>query len=306
MIVWQGRLCRFGDIYFGEESVQTTAVDIVRHFHRLTPVPGVPCSSMQTILIELAPDPEVLLGAVSKDTRYEIRRAGEKDGLDYDVVETTPQTVDEFAGYYARFAALKGLPPLYPDYLHALARARALDLSVIRHGGEVLVWHAYHRGRERVRLLHSVSLYRTAEDSARRNLVGRANRYHHWQDMCRFRADAIALYDFGGWYEGARDQEKVRINAFKEEFGGSIVPTYSCQYAVTVKGQVVVAVQGTADSLRSGWRVADAACRRIRSLLPRPPESPNGTNGTNGIKDTKGTNGTNGKSSHVVVADGAQ
>jgi hypothetical protein len=279
MIVWQGRLCRFGDIYFGEESVRSAQVDVVRHFHRLTPLPGVPCSSMQTILIELAPDPDVLLAAVSKDTRYEIRRAGEKDRLEYEVVEGTPHTVDAFARYYAQFAALKGLPPLYSDYLHTLARARALDLSVVRHDGEVLVWHAYHRGRERVRLLHSVSLYRTTEDSARRNLVGRANRYHHWQDICRFRADAIALYDFGGWYEGARDLEKVRINAFKEEFGGTIVPTFSCQRAVTVKGQVVVALHGTVDSVRSGLRVAGAARRRMRSRRTKRPSSPNGSAG---------------------------
>jgi hypothetical protein len=291
MIVWQGRVCRFGDIYFGEESVRSAQVDVMRHFHRLTPLAGVPCSSMQTILIELAPDPEVLLAAVSKDTRYEIRRAGDKDGLEYDVVEAAPHAVDEFAGYYAQFAVLKGLPPLYAGYLHALARARVLDLSVVRHAGEVLVWHAYHRGRERVRLLHSVSLYRTTENSARRNLVGRANRYHHWQDICRFRADAIALYDFGGWYEGARDQEKVRINAFKQEFGGIIAPTFNCQYPVTVKGQLVLALHGTADSVRSGLRVARAARRRLRSLRTKSPSPPHRSADTH---------------SQVAVPDGAQ
>lgn len=290
MIVWQGRFCRFGDIYFGEEPVPRAEVDVVRHFHRLTPLPRA-CSVVQTILIDLAPDPEVLLAAVSKDTRYEIRRAGEKDGLEYEVVEATGQAVDEFAGYYAQFAALKGLPPLSTDYLHTLARARSLDLSVIRQEGKVLVWHAYHRGRERVRLLHSVSLYRTAEDSARRNLVGRANRYHHWQDICRFRADAIALYDFGGWYEGAKDQEKVRINAFKEEFGGTIVPTFSCQHALTVKGQLVLALQGTADSVRSGLRVAGAARRRMRSIRAKRPSPPDG-----GAREQ----------SHVPVTDGVR
>lgn len=291
MIVWQGRFCRFGDIYFGEESVPRAEVDVVRHFHRSTPLPGVPCSPVQTILIELAPDPEVLLAAVSKDTRYEIRRAGEKDGLEYEVVKATGQAVDEFAGYYAQFAALKGLPPLSSDYLHALARARALDLSVVRQEGEVLVWHAYHRGRARVRLLHSVSLYRTTEDSARRNLVGRANRYQHWHDICRFRADAIALYDFGGWYEGAKDQEKVRINAFKQEFGGTIVPTFSCQHALTVKGRLVLALQGTADSVRSGLRVAGAARRRMRSIRAKRPSPPNGGAG---------------EQSHVPVTDGVR
>lgn len=292
MIVWQGRLCRFGDIYFGEESVTPKEVDVIRHFHRAHPLPGVPCTPMQTILIELAPDPEVLLAAVSKSTRYEIRRAGEKDKLEYDVVEATQEAVDDFAAYYAQFAALKRLPPLSGDYLHTLARARALDLSVIRHDGEILVWHAYLRGRERVRLLHSVSLYRTAEDSARRYLVGRANRYHHWQDICRFRADALSLYDFGGWYEGAKDQEKVRINAFKEEFGGNIVPTFSCHQAVTVKGQLVLAVQGTADSVRSGLRVADAARRRMRSMRAKPPSPPDG--------------GGAGEQSRIPVTDGVR
>ncbi len=274
MIVWHGRFCRFGDIYFGEESVPRADVDVIRHFHRPTPVPAVPCSPMQTILIDLALDPEVLLAAVSKNTRYKIRRAAEKDGLKYEVVEATRQAVDEFVGYYAQFAALKGLPPLPSQYLHALGRA--LDLSVVRWEGEVLVWHAHHRGRERVRLLHSVSLYRTAEDSSRRNLVGRANRYHHWQDICRFRAEGIALYDFGGWYEGAEDLEKVRINAFKEEFGGRIVPTFSCQHAITVKGQLVLALQGAAESVRTGLRVVGAAHRRMRSTRAVPPSSPDG------------------------------
>lgn len=291
MIVWQGRFCRFGDIYFGEESVASAEVDIIRHFHRATPLPGVPCSAMQTIVIDLAPHPDVLLAAVSKDTRYEIRRAADKDGLEYNVVEATPEAVNEFAGYYAQFAALKRLPPLSSDYLHALAGMRALDLSVVRQKGEVLVWHAYYRGRERVRLLHSVSLYRTTEASARRNLVGRANRYHHWQDMCRFRADAIALYDLGGWYEGARDQEKVRINAFKEEFGGTIVPTFTCQQPVTVKGRLMLALHGTADSVRSGLRAAGAARRRMRSLRDKPPSPPNGDGG---------------QPSHVTVSNGAR
>jgi hypothetical protein len=232
---------------------------------------------MQTILIELSPAPEVLLGALSKSTRYAIRRAGDKDGVRYEVIATAPAAVDEFAGYYAQFAALKGLPPLYRDYLHALARARALDLSVVRHEGEILVWHAYHRGRERVRLLHSVSLYRTTENSARRNLVGRANRYHHWQDMARFRAEGIALYDFGGWYEGARDEEKVRINAFKEEFGGTIVPTFTCQQAVTRRGRLALALHRTAESVRSGLRVAGAARRRLRPA--RGQRSPSATGG---------------------------
>ncbi len=31
------------------------------------------------------------------------------------------------------------------------------------------------------------------------------------------------VYDFGGWYAGSTDVEKLMINRFKEEFGGQKV-----------------------------------------------------------------------------------
>ena len=46
----------------------------------------------------------------------------------------------------------------------------------------------------------------------------------------------ISTYDFGGWYDGTTDQERLSINKFKEQFGGQVVKNYICEQALTLKG----------------------------------------------------------------------
>jgi hypothetical protein len=66
--------------------------------------------------------------------------------------------------------------------------------------------------------------------------IGRANRLHHWSDMLRFRGEGFGIYDFGGWYAGTQDETLLRINRFKERFGGELVVQYNCDQAITWKG----------------------------------------------------------------------
>lgn len=73
-----------------------------------------------------------------------------------------------------------------------------------------------------------------------RNLIGRANRFHHWQDMLRFKQAGIRVYDFGGWYQGTTDTEKLGINRFKAEFGGTVVTNYNCKLLLTAKSRWLV------------------------------------------------------------------
>jgi len=54
----------------------------------------------------------------------------------------------------------------------------------------------------------------------KRNLIGRANRWLHYQDMRRFKAKGFALYDFGGYAKDSGDVDLQRINQFKEGFRG--------------------------------------------------------------------------------------
>jgi len=70
-----------------------------------------------------------------------------------------------------------------------------------------------------------------------RSLTGRANRLQHWRDMLRFKSSGVVSYDFGGWYEGREDQDRLRINSFKEEFGGQVLKAFNWIRPMTLRGR---------------------------------------------------------------------
>lgn len=231
--------CRVATAYF-EAPAPPVRADVIR-LVQLPERPATPATSFFTVLIDLDCHAEALLGAMKDETRYKIRRAGARDGISYDAAHPAgPALVDRFCDLHDRFAAGKGLPPADRGHLLSLARAGALDLSCVRRDGNDLVWHAHCRDGRRAMLLASASLYRMLEDSGARNLVGRANRWHHWRDILRFKEDGLRLYDLGGWYEGADDAERLRINRFKEEFGGTIVEHFNSEMPLTLRGRLAL------------------------------------------------------------------
>jgi GNAT acetyltransferase-like protein len=258
MIVSRGRFCRVGTVFF-ENRLPDVArdfdVDILRHIHVPGPVATPYFCETWTILIDLTQDPKALMDAIKKEARYKIRRAEERDDLDYVVVPgNTSDALREFCDFYDRFAARKRRPRCARQFLRAIAEAGALDLSVLRREGETLVWHAHYRTPTRAMLLESASLYMESDDTGYRNLIGRGNRYMHWRDMLRFKDDGIAVYDFGGWYEGKSDQAKLGINRFKEDFGGQIVRSFSSMQPRTFRGRLALWARATAAAASGGRR----------------------------------------------------
>ena len=130
-------------------------------------------------------------------------------------------------------------------YLSVLANANVLDISRVRDKqGNDLAWHVYYQAKGRCSLLHTLLLFREHSDSTLRNCIGRANRFHHWQDMLRFKQLGVSIYDFGGWYEGNSDVERLRINNFKSGFGGVVVENHNCVQLITLKARTLLVVGG--------------------------------------------------------------
>jgi hypothetical protein len=150
-----------------------------------------------------------------KNVRYEIRRA-DGEGLAWE----TGVGLASFAEYHDAFARDKGFHGVGPARLesfgHALVLTRALK------DGRTLSQHAYVVDREegRARFLYSSSGRFEGSDTA---LVGRANRWCHWQDMLHLRGLGIRTYDLGGIAEGVDDPALLGINDFKQRFGGKTV-----------------------------------------------------------------------------------
>ena len=146
-------------------------------------------------------------------------------------------------------------------YLQAAAKAGVLRLGSMAHEGEVVVWHSYLLIGSRVRLLHSASLFR-GQAPARRGLIGRANWLLHWLEMQHFRGTGATLFDFGGWYEGQDDEEKLRVNEFKEGFGGTVRQEFDGVRALTLLGRAYL------------------GARRLRVAIPLRPQAAHKRNTT--------------------------
>jgi hypothetical protein len=239
MIVRQTRFYRLAELFFDEEPNDADA-DVIEHFQRSRPIPGVRSKDFYTIHIDLTRDAQVLFADLSKTCRYKVRRADREELKQEAHMSAHGELVDDFIAFFDRFASGKGLPPAPAERLHTLAQAGLLDLSTVSRDDDALVWHAYLRAGNRARLLHSASTFREYNDTATRNMIGRANRYLHWHDLVRYKDAGIPLFDFGGWYHGHDDEGLLRINAFKEEFGGHVVPEFHCAVSASIRGRMVL------------------------------------------------------------------
>jgi GNAT superfamily N-acetyltransferase len=242
LIRFRRRGIEVAELYFEDQPPEELPpVDLLRIVSVLEPSSDGPWRQHDTLVVDLTAGEDELLGQMSKGTRYEIRRAVDRDGLTAEAFDLpTAETLDEFAGYYDEFARGKGLGPVFRPRLEAMAASRMLVLSrVSREDGGTLAWHAYARSPGRALLLYSAALFRDHTSGADRSMAGRANRYLHWDDMLRFRDAGCGLYDLGGIDVAQRDPATTRIAAFKKGFGGRLAPTYKRATALSAKGRAV-------------------------------------------------------------------
>jgi hypothetical protein len=104
---------------------------------------------------------EQLLANMQSETQYKIRRAQNKDALEFRApTAPDPSSLAAFHDILAQFAAEKGVSLARMKCLQAAAKAGVLRLGGMVHEGEVLVWHSYLLIGSRVRPMHSASLFR--------------------------------------------------------------------------------------------------------------------------------------------------
>ncbi|MUG99576.1 hypothetical protein F7734_47760 [Scytonema sp. UIC 10036] len=240
MALLRQEIISIAEVWFDEELQDTSCVDLVYYLQRTNPIETFECQEFYTILIDLTKSEDELWKKIERNNRYKIRQASQKDKVIYqfwDCDRVDAKLVNEFSDTYDSFALEKGLSKLKRTRLLQYAEASILNISAVKlPDNRPLVWHVYYRGKNRVRLLHSASLKKNSEVSPQ--IIGRANRYLHWQDILNFQNLGMTAYDLGGWYAGNTDQERLNINKFKEEFGGDIVKNFNQSYATTMKGKL--------------------------------------------------------------------
>lgn len=232
---------KISELWFDEILPPNERPDVVRYVQCfIQPEKNVKCIDFYTLISNLCLPEDVLWGLQKQGNHYEIRRASEKDGFKLEVWDGISETyLNQFICFYNNFALRKGVAELNIDYVLRLVKARRFEISrCLSPSGIELIYHGYYINSHRVRLLYSASSIQEEGESSFRAIIGRANRWFHWQDMLRFKAAGFKTYDWGGWYSGDEDAALIRINQFKSSFGGVLQLTFSYELLLTRKAKL--------------------------------------------------------------------
>src|SRR5687767_18544 len=104
MIKIRGRLATYGAVWFDEEVPTSSDVDVLLLLNR----PSIAHPSLSkpflTLVNDLRRPQSDLFSALSRTTRYEVRRADGEDGIQHHVIAEPRSYLSEFIEFYNRFA----------------------------------------------------------------------------------------------------------------------------------------------------------------------------------------------------------
>jgi hypothetical protein len=230
---------RYGLTYFNQ-PYQPINVDVIREWQY--PQKRTFSQEFYTLHINLAESEEAIFNRFEKNTKYEINRAEQKDGILTETLDSK-QNRRQFYDFYNTFVLTKNLPQLYTAETDLLIENDMFTIHVASLGGERIVYHTYITANSRARLFHSASLFRNKEDGAYRNLIGRANRFLHWNDIRYFKSKGYTTYDMGGISMDKSNIAAQAINKFKGSFGGESVMEYKSYVPASIKGLVYLVIK---------------------------------------------------------------
>jgi lipid II:glycine glycyltransferase (peptidoglycan interpeptide bridge formation enzyme) len=245
------------EIWYNSEEQPEKKVDLIKY--RFVEKKQKRASSLEelfTLVLDLKNDDEKLFARIGKSTRYEINRARERDNIEcYTFLgqdEKNREKAARYIDYFNEFTSQKNRSEIDFSDLEQFINNNTLCIRCAASADRSVVFsmHAYVVSDGRARLHQSSSHFRKSDNSEFRRLIGRANRLLHWDDMVYFKNTGLAYYDFGGWYGGQRDKEKLAINEFKESFGGEKHQEYSYLVPKTFLGITAAGGHGILKAVR--------------------------------------------------------
>lgn len=203
-----------------------------------------------TLVSDLTEDADAIMKHFTSNCRNEVRRAY-KDGSTHEIVpaeKISDEDIEAFVSFFEEFWKSKDSSLSNPaSLIEELKQYRDIGALVItkgRVGDETCIYHTYLCDENNARLLHSASLFRLAEDDddrAARQVIGRANRMLHYEDMLYFKEKGLQKYDWGG---AGKEEEVASITKFKEAFGGEQVILFESNTCEGLKANIISKLSG--------------------------------------------------------------
>lgn len=250
LIVAKGRYLKLGHIWF--ENISYIS-ELKGKFDKVI-IHGNPkmigekwCTSDKqlSLMNDLTMRSEELYQGLTKTVRNEINRS-KREGIEVyyyqgNSIATNTNLIEEFANVYHNMYVEKGMGEhsLNIDELIAYAKKDSLLISVARFEGANIVFHSYVYEGVNSRLLHSCSEFRVNGNDMR-NIIGRANKFLHWNDFNYLKKMGVINYDWGGI---SSVEVPNGIDKFKMAFGGKVVEYYNINIVYSLRSKIISSVK---------------------------------------------------------------
>lgn len=230
-------------VWFPEEGNKTRCRGDICFVHGVTETEvnkNLFYQTFHSLVSDLCIDEEEQLSKINKNVRYEIRRSNKEDVYtkvySSDELMKNEQVLTQFGDMYEQMYKQKGMDAkINFRQINEYVKTGSFLLTAVCENEKPLVFHSYIMGEKTVRLLHSVSDFRS--DNADANMIARTNKRLHWDDICLFKKMGKEKYDWGG----ISDFENPNgIDAFKLKFGGTPVTYYNQYEGISLLGKIAV------------------------------------------------------------------
>lgn len=202
------------------------------------------CNKQNSLYADLYMPETELWNLINKTFKYHINRS-KRDNI---IIKTyTSQQILEnkyilnnLAEVYSNMYIEKGITgeSLCINELEALACSGNLIITVAMFDDKPIVYHSYIFNDCNCRLLQSCSEFRVV-DKNMKNLIGRANKRLHWEDMLLFKNKGLKYYDWGGV---SSFDSPNGIDTFKMSFGNEKISYYNITIFKSYRRKVVAKI----------------------------------------------------------------
>lgn len=198
------------------------------------------CTKQTTLISNLGKDEGLFFPLFKKNTRYEINR-GKRENIKTEIFSSEYllknfDTVIKMGRCYEEMFHGKGMNNHFNyETTKAYLESGAFYISRATFNDIPLVYHAYIVYEINSRLLYSCSDFRSI--GVDKNLIGRANRLLHYNDMCELKLLNVKNYDWGGIVSSTQPNG---IDRFKMDFGGTVYEYYNYIAGNTILGNLII------------------------------------------------------------------
>lgn len=225
--IWKNKLhLKSAQVWFANiDEYKTIKASVIHLSGYPEIIKGSICHKQNSLILNLNQSEEDLFGKINKTVRYEINRSI-KENLQVKILksnEITDDIIDSFKTCYNKMYEEKGINCHLPvDEFKRYISNNMLTLTYVSDEEEILAYHVYVGDEKTTRLLYSCSTFR--EDDAKKALIGRANKFLHWEDIRYFKSNNYEKYDLGGI---SSFDNPNGIDKFKMNFNGEKITYYN-------------------------------------------------------------------------------